>query len=808
LQTVAQSGAISVNKTTDGKPSEHVEHTRAWAIGWYLIAWRHKGLMAIGVVIGVMVALVVGLRMSPVYRSSSKVLVVKKRPDAVIAANDPRSVYLEDYLSTHAELIRNPIIVEKAVEKHNLGTLESFRDCLYPTGEILNNLRATRILGENRAPTNILVLSYSGPVATDCPIILEAVFDAYRDFLGKEYQTVSDDTVTVVKKARSILEEGRKKAQDSLTKIRLEHPGLRRTSTGTTSVADRIATIEGKLSALTLKQTELMAKLRDFEVAIRENRPRIELLAMAFADQNSRGGTGLAAHEMLLAKRLEYSKLVNNDALGPDHPKVKGVKDEIDLISDHLKKTQSEDPLGTLAKDPVEAYQLGLKRDLSFAESQIKAFGIVLSKELEVQKQLTAVEQEEETLRGDLERQNLLYEQLVKQLSEMKLLTEHGGFKAVTIAAPGDGAKVAPQLPPILLVGALIGLMGGIGLAYIAHWTDLSFRTPDDVRRQLALPLVGHIPSFNARSAQANGVREDSILDPSILVHHRSKSREAESFRGVRTALFFSARAKSVKIVQVTSPNSGDGKTTTAANLAVSIAQSEKKVIIVDADLRRPRIHRLFGLANERGLSNILTGDAELQQVVQETEVPGLHVLTTGGSPPNPAELLVLPRFKELLEQLRREYEFVVIDSPPLLAVTDPCTVATHVDGVFLVIRLSKNARPNALRAREILAALGVSVIGAIVNGVSTKRGSGYGTYGYGYGYGDSYGYGRDYSDSGDSYYSSSEETGAFKESNGNGSAIFDRDAHSIGENRAMMPGRGGRRRHARKGLLAWLFQR
>src|SRR5262249_21267130 len=196
--------------------------------------------------------------------------------------------------------------------------------------------------------------------------------------------------------------------------------------------------------------------------------------------------------------------------------------------------------------------------------------------------------------------------------------------------------------------------------------SDQSFRTPEEIRRRLGLPLIGHIPSFVPRDDHQPDP-EEPPLDQSLLTYYRSKSREAEAYRGVRTALVFSTRREGHKVIQVTSPDMGDGKTTLAANLAISIAQSEKKIILIDADLRRPRIDNLFGLVNDRGLTSLLTGEAELNDVVQDSGIPGLHILTTGETPDNPAELLSLPRFKELLEDLRSKYDFVIVDTPPLL---------------------------------------------------------------------------------------------------------------------------------------------
>ena len=194
----------------------------------------------------------------------------------------------------------------------------------------------------------------------------------------------------------------------------------------------------------------------------------------------------------------------------------------------------------------------------------------------------------------------------------------------------------------------------------------------------------------------------------------------------MRTALYFGTGAAMPRVIQITSPNRADGKTTLSANLSVSIAQSGKRVLLVDADFRRPRLHKVFALPAGTGLASVLAGAADLGDAIQDSVVAGLSILPCGPRPSDPAELLSSPRLQEVLEVARQHYDFVLVDTPPLLAVTDPSVVAPRVDGVLLNIRVSKNSRPDAERAREVLGTLGATMIGVVVNGVSPD-GGGYG---------------------------------------------------------------------------------
>jgi capsular exopolysaccharide synthesis family protein len=181
----------------------------------------------------------------------------------------------------------------------------------------------------------------------------------------------------------------------------------------------------------------------------------------------------------------------------------------------------------------------------------------------------------------------------------------------------------------------------------------------------------------------------------------------------------------------------GDGKSTLAANLAISVAQTGKRVLLIDADLRRPQLHLLFSVSNNVGVASVLEGTTEVSDATIASAVPGLSIMPSGPLPSNPSELLSSPRMKEMLESLAEKYDLVLLDTPPLLAVTDPSAVAARVDGVILTLRLGKQSRPRAQRAREILATLGAHVLGVVVNAVESRESR----YGYGYGYG-GYGYG------------------------------------------------------------------
>ncbi|HBE71603.1 MAG TPA: hypothetical protein DDW52_25960, partial [Planctomycetaceae bacterium] len=303
--------------------------------------------------------------------------------------------------------------------------------------------------------------------------------------------------------------------------------------------------------------------------------------------------------------------------------------------------------------------------------------------------------------------------------------------------------------------GALIGLV----LGYIVEVADRSFRRPDEIVREFGLPIVGHIPYMQEQKLRK--IPKDVTMDKTVIAMHLPRSRPSEAYRTVRTAVCFSAVGSQHRVIQVTSPAAGDGKSTLTANFAVSLAQSGKSTILVESDFRRPKVHKLMGVNNDTGVVNVLRGDAEISDAIQTTELENFDVMPCGSRPKNPSELITGPEYEHLLEALREKYEYVIIDSPPVLVVTDPCSVAPRTDGVLLCIRLGRHTREFGRRALEQLRDVGANITGLVVNGVEETDAYGYGNYSYSdyrYRYKDyNYGY-ESYQESGEAYFAESEE--------------------------------------------------
>ncbi len=360
-------------------------------------------------------------------------------------------------------------------------------------------------------------------------------------------------------------------------------------------------------------------------------------------------------------------------------------------------------------------------------------------KEEEQSKALSMAVQDVEYLNRELEQVKNLQEAYLEKIKQLELGPSASQRSLKELNLPEIGFLYGPKLPPYLLGGAAIGFLILAGLAVLLDLADKSFRSPEEIAASIGAPVLGHIPAMELDKLVKNPTAK---VDNSLCTIHHSRGRVSEAYRSVRTGLFFSNRSGDLKVIQVTSPVPGDGKSTLASNLAVTMAQSGRSVLLIDADFRRPRIAKLFNIDSDKGMATAVAGVCELDEALHSSPIPGLSIMPGGRRPSNPAELLSSQRFADLLGALREKFDIIIVDTPPLLAVSDPCAIAAVVDGVVLTTRLRRNVKPLVTRASHILDSVDAQLLGIVVNGVSQEAG-----YGYNYGYRDyryayQYGYG------------------------------------------------------------------
>ncbi len=390
-----------------------------------------------------------------------------------------------------------------------------------------------------------------------------------------------------------------------------------------------------------------------------------------------------------------------------------GTKAEIDEA-----KTLAENgPTWEEQKRETERQSIGLY------VTQMEADAMRLNNAIERREvELASVRTSASKISGDVVELNILQKQIeekrdsvrviLDRLSEINVLSSNYNMVKVRVLdSPGPGSKIAPSLPKSVGYGVLIASRIGAGLALLIDRADLAFRKPHEIFERLGAPVMGKIPRVRVAGKQSSG-------SPNLISAHQSNSSFTESFRGIRTALFYAAGREDIRSILCTSPSPGDGKSTTACNLSLSMIQAGKRVLLVDADMRRPRVHQYFGEKIGPGLIDYLNGDSSLEEIVRPMTNENLFVITAGSRAKHPGEMVGHPKLAELLSEAREHYDFVIVDSPPVMPVADPCVLGSLVDGILLVVRIRKGVKVTSQKSRESLTRAGGKLVGVLVNGV------------------------------------------------------------------------------------------
>ena len=704
-------------------------------VNYYKLLIRHKSLIALGVVIALVLGAIHYSRITPMYQSSSNVLIVNKRP-GVVAGGDTQ-IHLMDYMSTQGTLITSPLIVGRAVEKSNLGSLRSFAGLSSVDAVVMGGLSVST--GSN---DNILTVSFRSTVPEDCPTVINAVVDSYKEFLSETYDTMSASAVDLMSESRDMLLLDLREQEEAYRKFREDSPLISAGEDRGNPAHARLSSIQTELSHLQLRHTDLTSQLTSIEKAVAEQRSQEYLTALVtnlargsdhYGDLSSRRRLSEQLEDILMPLMQKEKDL--EETYGQSYPELVSLRRQIQDVRDSFERRQlraaSEGKVQE--QQSFEWYVDYLKQELDRIETSQQLLDGLYEKQYAAVKELTKFELTDQEFQRNMSRTQQLYDGLIEQLHDASLVQQYGGFKADVIAPPKIGRQVQPDANAVFSTSILLGLGLGVVLALLADMTYNRFRTPDEIRSDLELPILGLVPQSSASaSIVRNGDSTGKSLDRSLCTYHRPMSAETESYRSVRTGLFFGNRGKTHQVIQVTSPCPGDGKSTVASNLSVSIAQSGKRVLLIDADLRRPIQHHLFSTPSDSGLSTVIAMDDEIDDAVCDTPVDNLWLLPAGPLPPDPSELLMSPRLEELISIAREQYDYVIIDSGPMIAVSDPSVVMSRVDGLVLAIRLANTPRRQAVRTRDILASMNAPVLGVVVNAIrgAEAREYGYGKYG------------------------------------------------------------------------------
>jgi len=255
-------------------------------------------------------------------------------------------------------------------------------------------------------------------------------------------------------------------------------------------------------------------------------------------------------------------------------------------------------------------------------------------------------------------------------------------------------------------------------------------KTPEDVEQQIRLPSFGMVPEIS--NGRRRRLEKGASYPVELITYGHPKSMLSEAYRSIRTSILLSFSEKPPKKIAITSPNPAEGKTTTAINTAIALSQMGVQVLLIDADMRKPKIHKIFNHENGQGLSNFLSGHGDLESIVKMSEIPNLFYIPSGPIPPNPSELLGSNLFKNMMESLEARFDHIILDSPPVLGFADAIILSTSVNGVIVTVLAGKTPRETLQRTKEVLQQVNTKILGVVINRVDIRR-SDYGYYYYRY---------------------------------------------------------------------------
>ncbi|WP_437315413.1 GumC family protein [Sorangium sp. So ce385] len=486
---------------------------------------------------------------------------------------------------------------------------------------------------------------------------------------------------------------------------------------------------------------EEMKQINDALTSVRTRREEFTARSLELSKVDPNSPTDLPASELIQSPVLQMLRARQEECVrerdsligsgkGENHPDVRAANERIAANRSAL-----------IAE--VKNVQGAVSRDLAIVKRQEAGLATLLENARKQAFELNSLKIEYDRLRRTKDNTEKLYQLVLERTKESDLQRMMRVNNIRVLDRPSRPVEpLRPRVATNIALGIFAGLLLGIVAALGRALLDRTLKTPDEVERELGLPLLGLLPEFDKgnkreaelRRANRRGRRAAQLGRRELVVHDQPKSGIAEAARAIRTNLLFMAPDRPYKTLLIASAGPAEGKTTAVCCIAVAMAQAGQRVVLIDCDLRKPRLHHIFGKGMEIGVTSALLDDSVIDdESALKTEVENLYVIPAGPIPPNPAELLHSDRFKALLRKLQGRFDRVLIDSPPLVAVTDGTVLSTLVDGTVLVVRAAITTRDFARHGIRALYDVGGKTVGVVLNAVDLNRKE-YGVYHY-YGY-------------------------------------------------------------------------
>ena len=708
-------------------------------LDYLIIIRKHQWLILTFLLTVVSVVLIANFKMKPVFEAAARVEIDREQQNILPfqgSNSDDMFLDLENYIETQVKILQSETLALQTIKSMDLGRYPEFGGHSNALSTLRSPAGLTRPsilgaflgrLGVKRVPnTRLIEVRFE---AEDPTLAAEVVNTHLQNFIEQNFRGKYDATTQASNWLSSELEELRIKVEKSEdARIAYERE-------------NQIWEIDEKQNITTQKLADLSKDLTEGQTDLIQKKAMSQLAHSESIDSLPAIRDSVVLQD--LKKRQEDLQQQFSDALnqfGPNYPRVQRLQAQIKENEQAILR-EKKNVVGSIDAE----YQASFDRTELLKQA--------LDKQKTEANDLAGKLIQYNILKHDAEANKQLYDGLLQKLKEAGI---SAGLRSSNIRvvdpALTPSAPTRPQKARNILLAFLVGLVGGIGLAFFREYLDNTVKSPDDVETLTGLPSLAVVPAFG----ELNGSRlhkspalaagdkpAESRIE--LVAYNQPKSQISEAFRALRTSLLLSQADHPPQVILVTSALPREGKTTAAVNLAVTLAQLGDRTLLIDSDLRKPGVRRALGLSGgkEIGLSSYLAGVSALDEVsLPHPAITNLVAMPTGPIPPSPADLLSSHRMREAIVHLRLQYKFVVIDSPPIMAATDAVILSALVDGVLLVVRSGETPKEAFTRCRDLLVGVKCRLLGVVLNAVDSSAPDYYYSYryypyAYGYGYGE-----------------------------------------------------------------------
>lgn len=664
---------------------------------WRIIRIRKTVILAVFLLVGITATLVTFI-LPESYSSMARIKVERDQSD--IPWNDPRMgmggfTYDPYFIQDQFETIKSERVLSNVVFGLNLNEEWGKRyngGLAFKTSESIDHIKHVMDLQPERNTSFIDIRVFSEN-RDEAATLANAIATAYQTYRLETRKTLSMGGIEALKERLNEQEEKVRVAQAKVDELRDKYKIADVYTSGDAPTmlmtAEALRKLEGmriELESQVMQQETLLEKLKSMS---RET--LIYTLPTASPDPN--------LNSLLEQKNFaEQALIIKQKDFGEQSPEI-------------IKLHSQLDDLKTKVNNYVDGILLGLDTRVSAVRGQLNK----LKNEVEKAKTNDLAMANESQPYWEAKRK-LEDEKRFSQVLAMKIASENieASLPKTTMVEIMDPAL--PGLKPVkpnktlnILLGIVVGLIVGVGLAFFIEYLDTSVKTIDDVERSLQSPVLGVIPQ-----------------NVGLVLEEGADSPHAEAYRVLRTNILFSRKDEKLNTVAVVSAGAGEGKSTTVFNLASVFAQSKQRVLIVDSDLRRPTLHKMLGITNNLGLTNYLLKQNTLEEVIQTTDLPSLDFLASGKLPSSSLGILSSAQMKDLITELKRRYDFVFFDSPPIMGVSDASILASEVDMTLQVIQYRRYPQPMNIRAKQLIEKVGGNLVGIVLNNINMSQDESY----------------------------------------------------------------------------------